>query len=206
MEWLWSIFLICATYLLGGIPWGVVLGRLIKGIDIRSYGSGATGTTNSLRVLGWQISVAVFVLDFAKGLVPVVIGRALGLPDWAVAVTAVISVVGHCWSPYIGFKGGKGMATGGGAAVGLLPWLFLLILWIVAVVYFTRYVSLASVTTAVIGPVLVLILWMTGHFPGWWVLGITGIAAIIFWQHRGNIDRLLHGTERKFGNKESPRQ
>lgn len=205
MEWLWSIFLICATWLVGAIPWGLVLGRILKGVDLRSYGSGATGATNSLRVLGWRISVAVFVLDFAKGLVPVVIARLIGLPDWAIAAVAVVSVVGHCWSPYIGFKGGRGMATGGGAAVGLQPWLLLLALWIIGVVYFTRYVSLASVTTAILGPIVVFVLWLTGHFPGWWVLAITAIAAIIIWQHQGNIKRLMSGTERKFGSTEAPK-
>lgn len=204
MEWLWSIFVICASYLFGGIPWGVALGRVIKGVDIRSFGSGATGATNSLRILGWKISVAVFFLDFLKGLVPVVIARWIDLPDWAIAVTAVVTVVGHCWSPYIGFKGGKGMATGGGAAVGLLPWLLAMGLFIVAVVYFTRYVSLASTLTAIGGPLVVFVLWLLGLFPGWWVIGITCIGAIILWQHRGNIGRLCKGTERKFGNTEVP--
>ena len=204
MEIFGSLLLIIGTYLLAGIPWGVVLGRMIKGVDLRSYGSGATGTTNSLRVLGWKISIAVFVLDFGKGAVPVILGRWLDVPDWAIAGIAVVSVVGHCWSPYIGFKGGKGMATGGGAAVALLPWLFALIIFVAAVVYFTRYVSLASILTAFVGPAIVFVMWLTGNFPGWWVIGIVGIAAIILWQHRGNIDRLRKGTERKFGATEAP--
>jgi glycerol-3-phosphate acyltransferase PlsY len=204
MELIGSLLLVIGAYLLAGIPWGVVLGRLIKGVDIRSYGSGATGTTNSLRVLGWKISIAVFVLDFAKGAVPVILARWFDVPDWAIAAIAIASVIGHCWSPYIGFKGGKGMATGGGAAVALLPWLCLLILFVAAIVYLTRYVSLASILTAVVGPSIVFIMWIAGEFPGWWVVGIVGIGAIILWQHRGNIDRLRKGTERKFGKTESP--
>lgn len=205
MDWLWSIFVISASYLLGGVPWGIVLGRTFKGVDLRSFGSGATGATNSLRVLGWRISIAVFLLDFGKGLLPVLIARWMELPDWAIAATAIVSVVGHCWSPYIGFKGGKGMATGGGAATALLPWLFILLLWIVAVIALTRYVSLASITTAIIGPAIVFVMWMTGHYPGWWVIGIAAMGAIIVWQHRGNIERLLSGTERKFGRSEPAR-
>jgi glycerol-3-phosphate acyltransferase PlsY len=197
------MLLIAGTYLLAGIPWGVVLGRTLKGVDIRRHGSGATGTTNSLRVLGWKISIAVFVLDFAKGLLPILLARWAGLPDWAIAVTAIASVIGHCWSPYIGFKGGKGMATGGGAAVGMLPWLFLMLLFIVVVVYLTRYVSLGSVLTAIVGPTITVVMWLFGDFPGWWALGVVGIGLLIIWQHRTNIQRLRDGTERKFGNREA---
>ena len=204
MELIWSALLIICTYLLAGIPWGVVLGRWIKSVDLRSYGSGATGTTNSLRVLGWKISLAVFILDFAKGAVPVILARMLNLPGWVIAIIAIVSVVGHCWSPYIKMKGGKGMATGGGAAVALLPWLFLLLFFVVAVVYLTRYVSLASILTAIVGPLIVFVMWIMGDFPGWWVVGITGVGALILWQHRSNIERLRNGTERKFGIKESP--
>jgi glycerol-3-phosphate acyltransferase PlsY len=199
-----SVMLIGITYGLAGIPWGVVLGRLIKGVDLRSYGSGATGATNSLRVLGWQISVAVFILDFGKGFLPVLVARWIDLPGWGIALTAIASVIGHCWSPYIGFRGGKGMATGGGAAVALLPWLFGMLLFVVAVVYLTRYVSLASILAAIVGPLIVLVLWLLGLFPAWWVVGVIGIGSIILWQHRGNIDRLRKGTERKFGRSESP--
>jgi glycerol-3-phosphate acyltransferase PlsY len=204
MTTLGSILMIIASYLLGAIPWGVVLGRLIKGIDIRGYGSGGTGATNSLRVLGWPISISVFVLDFAKGLLPVVLARWIDLPDWAIALTAVAAVVGHCWSPYIKLRGGKGMATGGGAAVGLLPWLFLLLLLIVAIVYITRYVSLASLITAIVGPAIVVILALMNDFPAWWAAAIVAVGAIIIVQHRGNINRLIHGSERKFGGRETP--
>jgi glycerol-3-phosphate acyltransferase PlsY len=203
MTILGSLAFILAAWLLGAVPWGVVLGRLIKGIDVRSYGSGGTGATNSLRVLGWPISIAVFLLDFGKGLVPVVIARTLDLPDWAIALTAVVAVVGHCWSPYIGFRGGKGMATGGGSAVGLLPWLVALFLLIVAIVYVTRYVSLASLITAVVGPTIVVAMSIWGDFPGWWAAAVVAIGAIIILQHRGNIKRLLQGSERKFGAKEA---
>lgn len=198
-----SIILIIAAFFLAAIPWGVVLGRWLKGIDVRNYGSGATGTTNSLRLLGWRIAVAVLVLDFGKGIVPVVIGRWMDLPNWAVGLAAVAATAGHCWSPYIRMKGGKGMATGGGASVALFPWLFLYLGLVVLVVWRTRYVSLASVLTATIGPISVVVLALLGEVSGWWAASIVAIGLIIIFQHRSNIDRLLKGTERKFGVKES---
>lgn len=206
MDIVWSIVAILLAYLLAGIPWGVVLGRQIKGIDVRNYGSGATGTTNSLRMLGWRIAVAVLVLDFGKGVVPVVVGRIIDLPDWAIGITAIAATVGHCWSPYIRFKGGKGMATGGGASVAMFPWLFLFAALVILVVWRTRYVSLGSILTAIIGPATVVVLALFGVVSGWWAAAIVVIGLIIVFQHRTNIDRLLKGTERKFGNKESVQQ
>lgn len=202
MTLLGYLALILATYLIGSIPWGVVLGRVFKGVDVRQHGSGATGATNALRVLGWKFSVAVFFLDFLKGLLPVALARWLGCPGWVIGVIAIVSVVGHCWSPFIGFRGGKGMATGGGAAVALMPWLVFMLVPMSIVVAVTRYVSLASLTAAAIGSGLVVALALWGSFPSWWATGVVAVATIIVIQHRGNISRLLNGTERKFGARE----
>jgi acyl phosphate:glycerol-3-phosphate acyltransferase len=199
----WSVVLIVTAFLFAAVPWGVVLGRWIKGIDVRNYGSGGTGSTNSLRTLGWKIAVAVLVLDFGKGVIPVVIGRWADLPNWAIAMTAVAATAGHCWSPYIRFRGGKGMATGGGASVALFPWLVLFGALVVLVVWRTRYVSLGSIVTAILGPLTAVVLALFGVVSGWWAAGIVGIGIIIVFQHRTNIDRLIKGTERKFGQKES---
>lgn len=202
MALLGYLAIILCTYLFGGIPWGVVLGRGFKGVDVRQHGSGATGATNALRVLGWKFSVAVFVLDFLKGLLPVALARALDCPGWVVGAVAIVSVAGHCWSPFIGFHGGKGMATGGGAAVALMPWLVFMLVPMSIVVAVTRYVSLASLTAAAIGSGLVVALALWGSFPSWWATGVVTVAGIIVIQHRGNISRLLNGTERKFGASE----
>jgi glycerol-3-phosphate acyltransferase PlsY len=202
MHPLLATTLAVAAYVAGAVPWGVVLGKL-KGVDPRTSGSGGTGATNTLRLLGWKFALAVFALDFAKGLVPVVLVRLLDGPTWLGALVAVLSVVGHCWSPFIGFKGGKGMATGGGAAVGLAPWLFALLGLVILVVALTRYVSLASLITALVGPSIVWVLAAMGEFPWPWAIAISVIAAIIIWQHRTNIQRLLNGTERKFGSREA---
>ena len=117
--WAVAPLLVGAAYAAGALPWGYLLGRLFGNVDIRKHGSGGTGATNALRLLGWRISLAVFVLDVLKGFLPVVAARWLDLDDGWIAAIAVAAVVGHCWSPFIGFTGGKGMATGGGAAVGL---------------------------------------------------------------------------------------
>ena len=201
METLGSILVIAGAYFLGAIPWGVVLGRTIKGIDPRKHGSGGTGATNSFRLLGAPIAISVFILDFAKGLLPVVLARSLDLPNWAIALTAIVPAIGHCWSPFIGLKGGKGMATGGGAACGLLPWLALLLLPMILVVYLTRYVSVASLGATIIGPAIVIVMALIGDFSGWWAAAVTAIALLIVYQHRANIHRLLNGTENKFGNR-----
>lgn len=202
MALLGYLALVVITYLIGSIPWGVVLGRVFKGVDVRKHGSGATGATNALRVLGWKFSVAVFILDFLKGLLPVAFARSLDCPGWVIGLVAIASVCGHCWSPFIGFRGGKGMATGGGAAVALMPWLVFMLVPMILVVATTRYVSLASLSAAAIGSGLVIALAMGGSFPSWWAIGVVAVASIIVIQHRGNISRLLNGTERKFGASE----
>ena len=201
MDTIISIALAVAAFFFAAVPWGLVLGKWLKGVDIRQSGSGATGTTNSLRILGWRIAIAIFLLDFGKGVVPVVLARWWDLPDWAVALAAIAATAGHCWSPYIRMKGGKGMATGGGASVAMFPWLALFLLFVIGVVAVTRYVSLASILTALLGPTIVVILAIMGIVPGWWAAGIVGIGLIIVIQHRSNIKRLLNGTENKFGQR-----
>lgn len=193
-----SLLLIAGAYLAGAVPWGPVFGKL-RGIDIRKHGSGGTGATNTLRLLGWKVALMVFLLDFAKGLLPVLLARALDAPDWATAAVAVATVTGHCWSPFIGFSGGKGMATGGGAAVGVAWWLVLLFVPMIGIVALTRYVSLASLVATVIGPAIMIVLAARGDMPWAWAIGVMVISAIIAYQHRTNISRLLNGTERKFG-------
>lgn len=196
-----SLGLAIAAFFFAAVPWGLVLGKWLKGVDIRQGGSGATGTTNSLRMLGWKIATAIFILDFGKGVLPVVLARWWDLPDWAVALVAVAATAGHCWSPYIRMRGGKGMATGGGACVAMFPWLFLFLIFVILVVAATKYVSLASILTALIGPGLVVVLAFLDIVPAWWAAGVVGVGAIIVIQHRANIKRLLNGTENKFGQR-----
>jgi acyl phosphate:glycerol-3-phosphate acyltransferase len=198
---LWGIVLVVAAYALGAIPWGVVLGKTFAGVDVRQYGSKSIGATNALRVLGRKFSIAVLVLDMLKGVLPVVIGCVAGLPDWSIGLAALAAVIGHCWSPYIGFTGGKGVATGGGAGVALFPWLLLLIPVIVVVVVLTRYVSLGSIVTVALASIAAVITAATGHLPWSWAIAIVLMSAIIVQRHHANIARLRAGTENKFGSR-----
>lgn len=195
---------IVAAYVSGSVPWGVVLGRLLKSIDIREFGSGNTGATNSLRYLGWKIAISVGVLDVLKGLLPVVIARWLGAPDWLVAVMAVAATIGHCWCPFMKFRGGKGMATGGGAAIGMLPILILMLPLMILIVAITRYVSLASLIVTITGTTMVIAFAATTDFPWSHAAAVFCISVIIIGKHRGNIARLRAGEERRFGASEVP--
>ena len=195
--------LILVAYAAGAVPWGVVLGRWRADVDLRRHGSGGTGATNAMRVLGWRISVAVLALDFLKGFVPVVAARLVGLGGWWVAAVGVAAVAGHCWSPLIGFRGGKGMATGAGAAAGMLPWVLLVLPLMALIVALTRYVSLASLAGSLLVSAVVTGSSVAGLVPWSVTVAILAITAIIVVQHQGNIRRLLSGTERRFG--EAPR-
>ncbi len=204
MTVVYAILSIAAAYLSGSVPWGVVLGKLIKGIDIRKIGSGNTGATNAMRALGWRIALGVAVLDLLKGFLPVVIARWLDAPAWAVAAIAVAATAGHCWSPWMKFHGGKGMATGGGAAVGLLPWLLTMLPLMIIIVLITRYVSLASLIATITGTTIAFIFAVTTDFSWWWAVAVGVTAAIIIGKHHTNIARLLTGKERRFGVSEAP--
>jgi glycerol-3-phosphate acyltransferase PlsY len=206
MEWVGGIALVVGAFAVGGVPWGLVLGHFFSGLDIRRYGSGSIGTTNALRVLGWRISASVFVLDFLKGLLPVLIGRWAGASDWVVALAGIAAVAGHCWSPYLGFRGGKGVATSGGAAIGLFPWVLLLLPFMAGIVALTRYVSLGSIATSGAAALLALAVAATGHLSWAFVVAIAGMSAIIVYKHQTNIQRLLSGSERRIGESATPTQ
>lgn len=198
-SWVGAALLVVAAYAAGAVPWGLLLGRWTKNVDLRQHGSRSTGATNALRVLGWRVSLAVFVLDFLKGFVPVTVAQAVGLDGGWVAAVGVATVAGHCWSPAIGFRGGKGMATGAGAAAAMVPAVLLILPLVVAIVAVTRYVSLASLTASVVAAGLVIAMAFSGSLPWSVALGIVAITAIIVVQHHSNIQRLLSGTERRFG-------
>lgn len=204
MTLLYGLVGVAAAYGSGSIPWGVVLGKLLRGVDVREFGSGNTGATNSMRVLGWRIALTVGVLDVLKGLIPVLIARWLDAPVWVVAAMGIAATIGHCWSPFMKFRGGKGMATGGGASIAMLPWLLTMLPLMIVVVLITRYVSLASMIATLTGVTIAFIFAVTTDFPWLWAFSIAVIISIIIFKHWGNILRLLSGTERRFGVSESP--
>jgi glycerol-3-phosphate acyltransferase PlsY len=192
-----SILLLIAAYAAGAIPFGVVLGKLLHGSDLRDIGSGSTGTTNALRAYGPKISAMVLLGDVLKGALPVIAARWLDADPWVTGAVAVLTVVGHCWSPFIEFDGGKGVATGGGALFALQPWAILALLVMAGVVLATRYVSLASIVTAVSIGLALTVAAIWDREPVAFAVSALVIAAIIVWRHRGNINRLRTGSERR---------
>ena len=183
MNWLALAILILVAYVVGAFPSGVVWGRLFKGVDVRRFGSGKTGATNSLRTLGWQISLLVFLSDMSKG------ALSVGLPlllssfffkengqdqtPWAVMCCGFASVFGHNNSIFIGFKGGRGVATGMGQVWVISPLTMLAVAIVdVFILTFTRYVSLASVIGCVLVDVFLLanVVWLKdldGRYLAW---------------------------------------
>jgi glycerol-3-phosphate acyltransferase PlsY len=194
-----GLVLVVAAFLLGAIPWGYIAGRISKGIDLRQTGSGGTGATNVLRTLGKTASAVVLLLDIAKGALPVLAAKSVGLPPWWVAATAVAAVAGHCWSPFIGFKGGKGMATGAGATIALMPQALAILPIFALIVWATRYVSLGSLLASSLAAALAVVLAASGRVDWAYAAAICAIGAIIVIRHRANIDRLWHRTERRLG-------
>ena len=187
-------------YLIGAIPSGVLVGRL-RGVDPRDSGSGRTGTTNALRSLGPRWAAAVALLDVAKGIVAVVAGGAIGPEPWAGALAGVAAVVGHVRSVFIGFGGGRGVATGAGAMLVLAPLAVLASLpEFGIIVWATRLVSLGSMLAAVTVALVAAAL----HVAGWAGIEVVVAAALIglvvVLAHADNIQRLLAGTERRIGD------
>ncbi len=190
------------AYLLGSIPFGYLIVRWQRGIDVRATGSGSIGATNVMRNLGVVGFAATFILDAGKGLLAVLLASKMTLenPTW-VAAAAFAAVLGHCFPVWLKFHGGKGVATGVGVFIALAPWQVVLVLVIFAVmVAICRYISLGSIVATAAFPVLVHLM---KHPPVQVVLGATGAAVIIIARHHANIARLLKGTENKLGRKKA---
>jgi acyl phosphate:glycerol-3-phosphate acyltransferase len=187
------------SYLLGAVPTSYWVGKVFHGIDLRQHGSGNLGATNAFRVLGWRSAVPVIAVDVVKGFVPVWFfpGLAGASFTWAVAFGAA-AIVGHMFSVWAGFKGGKGMATSAGVFFALAPWAGLgaLGIWILLTIS-TRIVSVASIGAAAALPILVALLPHRGG-PGL-VIFTAALAAFVVWAHRTNVRRLLKGEEHRFG-------
>ena len=188
-----------ASYLLGAVPTSYLAGRLFRGIDLREHGSRNLGATNLYRVLGWRYAVPVGLLDAAKGLVPVLVfAPRVSSSELFALICGLVAVVGHVFSVFVGFKGGKGVATAAGVMLGLTPAaLGVAVLVWAALVYLTGYVSVGSIAAAAIFPLAVFILEPPDQPTMLWL--DIAVAAAIVWLHRANIQRLLKGTENRFG-------
>lgn len=196
------LLLCLLAYLLGSTPTSLWVARAFHGLDLREHGSGNLGATNTFRVLGWKAALPVLGVDVGKGYLPVILFPALAAPasewSWVVAYGGA-AIVGHVFSVWVRFRGGKGVATSAGVFLGLAPWALLVAfsVWL-AVVLATRLVSLGSILAALTAPLAV-----------WWiprpegqelVVGFTlALGAFVLWAHRANIRRLLRGEEPRFG-------
>lgn len=185
------------AYLIGAVPVGFLVARAFGIGDIRAHGSGNIGTTNVLRTAGRLPAVLTLAGDVGKGVAAVAAGGAVagGDPAWT-AGAAVAAVAGNCWSVYLAFRGGKGVATGLGAFLALVPWTVAPAagVWLAVTLAF-RYVSLASLAAAASAPVVAAL----AGYPAPAVAATAAVAAIIVLRHRDNIARLLGGTERRLG-------
>ena len=189
-----EIMFVIAAYLLGSIPTGLLLARAF-GVDIRSAGSGNIGATNVYRTLGRKVGVMTLVGDCLKGLVPVLAAKYFGVSGGWIAMVGLAAFLGHVYTVFLGFKGGKGVATALGVFLGVSPAAVLAALVIFSLVLWKwRYVSLASITAAAAMPVLIALAGQESFI----ILMSLVIAAIVIFKHRDNIERLKAGTENKF--------
>ena len=196
-------------YLIGALPFGVLIGKAVANVDVREHGSGAMGMTNVLRTVGKPAAAAVLALDIGKGVAAVIIAKWLFDSPGAEVAAALAALVGHNWPVFIGFRGGRGTASGWGALWVISPIAgFAATVIGLSLVAITRYVSLGSIAAASLGSLVLIGLAIIGasvEMPVetplvycWY--GAIGSALIVF-RHRENIARLLNGTERKIGQR-----
>jgi glycerol-3-phosphate acyltransferase PlsY len=192
------ILFAAGSYLLGSFPTGFLFFRRSERRDIRGFGSGATGATNVLRLKGWRLALPVALIDIAKGFLPAFLAARFFPGPVFPALCASLAVIGHCFPLYIGFHGGKGVATAAGAMLALAPLQAAGALWVfVMSVGLTRYVSLGSILAAVSFPIFLALTRAHERF----VLATLPIVAVVLIRHAANIGRLVHGTENRLGRK-----
>lgn len=189
------VVLMIVAYILGSIPNALWIGKVFKGIDVREHGSKNTGSTNAARVLGAKLGILTLILDISKGAIPTLIATMLLDSSISVILVGICAILGHSFSIFMKFKGGKAVATTVGVFIVLVPGAILL----AAVIFFlvfgiTRYVSLSSMIGAISLPIWIMIFYKNIPFT---IFGII-IAILIIVRHKSNIQRLLNGTESKF--------
>jgi glycerol-3-phosphate acyltransferase PlsY len=194
-----GVLLVLCGYVLGSVPTGFLVGRA-WGVDVRRAGSGNIGMANVLRTVGKWPAVITMAGDMLKGFVPVFLARTVAENEWVVAVVALAAVVGHCWSIFLGFKGGKAVATGAGTTIALAPvvGVGLFAFWW-AVVLVSRYTSLGAISVMVVTPVIFLLTDQPTPYVLYTVIG----GFLVLWRHRENARALAKGTERKIGQKDA---
>jgi len=209
------LFIIILSYLVGSIPVSIILTKMIKGVDVRNYGSGNAGGTNVSRVLGKRYGILTIILDAMKGVIAVVLISRLyfgsfpfpnttPFDDFTLVqiIAGISAVIGHIWTIFAGFKGGKGIATGLGVLVSIVTLDLLMALGIfLIVVYFSKYISLASISAAVSVPLIMVVREniFGVNIPGYHSIlpFVIALALLVIYTHRTNVERLLNGSENK---------
>ena len=191
-----TLFLLMVlAYFMGAIPSGVWLGKIFKNIDVRDYGSKNSGATNSYRVLGAKLGTAVLIMDVLKGFLPLYIASKFDLEYNDLVLIGLVAILAHTYSCFISFRGGTGVATSLGVFLFLIPVITLILLAIfMVIVYFTRYISLGSITAAFLLPIFT---FFSDKGSYLFVLSLI-IGIFVIYRHKANISRLLSGTESKF--------
>ncbi|MBZ4683188.1 MAG: acyl phosphate:glycerol-3-phosphate acyltransferase [Fusobacteriaceae bacterium] len=193
------IFLIM-SYIIGSIPSALIVGKT-QNIDVREHGSKNIGATNAYRVLGRKYGIIVFLMDMFKGMLPLIIASSFGIKDNYLVLIGFISVIGHTFSIFAKFKGGKGVATSFGMFIFLAPLQSLIsIIIFIIIVYFSRYISLGSIISAVVLPTLVLILPVNNVITDKTLISVLSLllGAYVIYKHKANIKRLINHNENKF--------
>jgi glycerol-3-phosphate acyltransferase PlsY len=190
-----AVLAILASYLLGATPTSYIAGKVGRGIDLREHGSKNLGATNVFRILGWKYAIPVALIDIAKGAVPVLLARSSSYAWLPVAVGGA-AVLGHMFSPYVSFKGGKGVATAAGMFLALAPLAILIAIPVWGIcLWLTGYVSLSSIIAVLSVPLSVALLQPNSPYVFW---ASIALVALIIFAHRRNIARLIAGTENRF--------
>jgi len=207
---MWWAILVSAVigYAIGSLQFGLIIGRITRGVDIREYGSGVTGATNVIRTSGAGAGIATIILDIGKGVVPVAIGIAIGHAAglghddraWAAAAAGFAAVTGHVWPVWFGFRGGKAVATGFGAALLMNPLAAIALIPVAAaIVASVRIMSVMSIAMPPVMAATYVVLAVMGVSPPAYAVYAVATAALIVYKHRPNIERLLAGTEPRIG-------
>jgi glycerol-3-phosphate acyltransferase PlsY len=201
-----AAILVFLAYLIGALPFGLLIGRLAGGVDLREHGSGRTGATNALRTVGIVGAVLTFLLDLGKGVVAVLLvgwwydAGPPGSPPWVAAAAGIAAVAGHIRSVFIGFRGGRGVATFTGAMLATAPWaVAILVPVVLLIVWRWRFVSLGSLIGTLLAPIVTAGLALLGQATWQGVVLAAVGATLVTIAHRDNIARLRAGTERRLG-------